>query len=85
MHLALERSQEETVWLLLWLASTLPTSVFPEEVQYAAQRLHADRATADQGEDVRGFRDGSNRTAEDVAREKGDLWSGLLAEGILTV
>ena len=82
LHVAVERTQQESVWLLLWLASGLQTQVFPEEVSQAAEVMGASRATA-QGSDIRGLRDKQGRTAEDVAKTLGSTWAVLLGAGIL--
>lgn len=44
LHAALEKGQEEVVWLLLWLGSGLEASVFPEEVTEAARKMEAERS-----------------------------------------
>jgi len=82
LHVAIERSQQEAAWLLLWLASPLQTHTFPDEVVQAAESLEAGRETA-RGVDVRSLRDEQGRTAEDVAGNMGDSWSALLGAGIL--
>ena len=83
LHSAIEKSQQESVWLLLWLASNFPTSSFPDEVIQAAEGMGAGRETA-QGFDIRNLRDDQNRTAQDVAGTMGDMWAGLLVTGALT-
>lgn len=82
LHVAMEKSQQEVVWLLLWLASHLQTEVFPEEVVEAAHKLDASRKFAE-GADIRGFRDDQHRNAEDIARNIPTVWGGLLGAGIL--
>ena len=85
LHKAIENQQQETVWLLLWLASKLPTEAFPEEVRQAAVTLGAGRefvAGDGDGEDVRALRDGEGRNAEDVARSVGG-WEGMVEGGLL--
>jgi len=82
LHVAIERMQQEAVWLLLWLASGLNTEVFPEEVSQAAERMGAGRDTAD-GIDIRSLRDEQERTAEDAAGSMGNRWAGLLGAGVL--
>jgi len=82
LHLALEKSQHETVWLLLWLASELPTTEFPEAILQAAEVMGAGRETV-HGPDIRGIRDVEGRTAEDVAGSMGSTWAELLRSGIL--
>ncbi|TVY75985.1 hypothetical protein LSUE1_G006449, partial [Lachnellula suecica] len=70
LHMAVEKNQQEAVWLLLWLASSVPTNAFPEEVAQAAQEMGAGRETAS-GVDLRSLRDEQHRSAEDVARGMG--------------
>ncbi|KAH8685929.1 hypothetical protein BGZ60DRAFT_104378 [Tricladium varicosporioides] len=82
LHVAVEKRQQEVVWLLLWLASHLQTEVFPEEVIEAAQNLDASRKFA-VGADIRGFRDDQHRNAEDIARNMPTVWGGLVGAGIL--
>lgn len=82
LHAAVEKSQVESVWLLLWLASDFPTTSFPDEVIRAAEGMGAGRETA-QGPDIRCLRDEQNRTAEELASSMGDTWTGLLATGAL--
>jgi len=83
LHVAIENSQLEVVWLLLWLASHLKMDMFPEEVAQAAQLLGAGRQTAEDGADIRDLRDENNRTAEGVAYSMGGMWSLFLHEGVL--
>jgi len=82
LHVAIEKTQQEAVWLLLWLASGLQTPVFPEEVSQAAEVMGAARETAG-GVDIRSFRDEQERTAEDVAGSMGNTWAALLGAGVL--
>jgi hypothetical protein len=82
LHVAVEKSQQDVVWLLLWVASEFPTWGFPEEVANVAQAMGAGRETA-RGPDIRSLRDEQGRTAEDVARSMGDTWAGLLEAGFL--
>jgi hypothetical protein len=84
LHVAIERGQQEAVWLLLWLASGLQTQSFPVEFAQAAEDMDSARETAN-GADIRGFRDEHERTAADVARSMGTMWIGLLMAGVLQV
>ena len=81
LHVAIEKNQQEAVWLLLWLASELPTSAFPDEVISTTQVMGAGRQTA-QGPDIRGLRDEHGKNGEDVAGNLGNTWAGLLGAGI---
>ncbi|KAK2625276.1 hypothetical protein QTJ16_005645 [Diplocarpon rosae] len=82
LHVAIEQSQQEAVWLLLWLASPIQSHAFPAEVIQAAETMGAERVTAE-GVDIRALRDEQGQTAEDVARGMGSEWAGLLSAGIL--
>jgi len=81
LHVALEKGQEEVVWLLLWLGSGLETSEFPEVVVEAAKQMQAERLGG--AEDIRGLRDEAERTPADVARQMGSVWAGLVGAGVL--
>lgn len=72
LHVAVEKGQEEIIWLLLWLASTLPTNVFPEQMIQMAGTMRVGRDTAD-GEDIRSLRDVEGRLASDLARSTGNI------------
>jgi hypothetical protein len=82
LHVAIEKSQEEVVWLLLWLASAIPTEAFPQEVSEAAATIGAGRDTAG-GVDIRGLKDEGERTAGDVAGTMGSQWAALVGAGVL--
>jgi hypothetical protein len=82
LHVAIEKSKEEVVWLLLWLASDLPTNVFPGEVVQLAQLMGADRVPSREG-DIRGLRDEQERTAADTASSMGSVWANLLTARVL--
>jgi hypothetical protein len=84
LHVAIERGQQEAVWLLLWLASGLQTQLFPVEVAQAAEAMDSERQTAN-GADIRSLRDEQEKTAADVARSMGTMWTGLLMAGVLQV
>lgn len=77
LHVAVERGQQEVVWLLLWIGSGMDSHDFPEEVVAAAYGLGAGREFAQAGVDVRGLRDEQERSAGDVARALGG-WEAFL-------
>ncbi|GJC85304.1 hypothetical protein ColLi_08142 [Colletotrichum liriopes] len=83
LHLALEKDQEEVVWLLLWIASPVPTDVFPVSARQAAEALQIVRLTNDNAEDIRALRTEAGQTAEDIARSKPARWGALVDAGIL--
>ncbi|CAD6450904.1 faf8eb4a-ee45-4557-9c06-25fcede9c95e [Sclerotinia trifoliorum] len=72
LHVAVEKGQEEVIWLLLWLASTLSTNIFPEQITQMAETVGVGRDTAD-GEDIRNLRDAEGRLASDLARSTGNV------------
>lgn len=81
LHLAIEKGQEEAVWLMLYLGSPLPLDMFPQEAAHAAQSMGVERL--DGRENICCLRDDQNLTAEDYARNLGDKWSRLLQGGVL--
>ena len=83
LHLAVERGQEEIIWLLLWMASSLPSHVFPEAAVQAAQAMGIQRpGDVPPAEDIRALKDDRGRTAESVAAEMGGaVWSAVLHPG----
>lgn len=83
LHLAIEKSQEEAIWLLLYLGSPrLPTEAFPEEALAAAQSMGVDRMPAG-GEDIVSVRDEEGRSAEDYASAMAPVWDRLVQAGVL--
>ncbi|EXF75942.1 hypothetical protein CFIO01_00427 [Colletotrichum fioriniae PJ7] len=83
LHVAVEKAQEEVVWLLLWIASRLPTDVFPAEARQAAEGLQIVRLTNDVGEDIRALKAEDGTTAEDVAKGLPARWAALVDAGVL--
>lgn len=83
LHVALEKGQEEAVWLLLYLGSPkVPTEAFPEEALAAATSIGVDRMPAG-GEDLAAVRDDEGRSADDYARAMAPLWDRLVQAGVL--
>ncbi|KAK7754011.1 hypothetical protein SLS62_004110 [Diatrype stigma] len=86
LHLAVERGQEEVVWLLLWVASALPARAFPEAAVRGALALGLQqRPGTAPAEDIRALTDDRGRTAEAVATEigAGGPWAAVLPAGVL--
>ncbi|KAI1389916.1 uncharacterized protein F4822DRAFT_218168 [Hypoxylon trugodes] len=83
LHLAVEKGQEETIWLLLWIASTLPTAAFPAPAVQAAQAMGISRPSTLASEDIRALTDNQGRTAEAVAAQIGGIWTSILESGAL--
>ncbi|KAF4819067.1 hypothetical protein CGCTS75_v011801 [Colletotrichum tropicale] len=83
LHVAVEKSQEEVVWLLLWIASPLPTDLFPQSARQAAEALQIVRLTNDNAQDIRAIQNDAGQTAEDVAKGLPARWAALVDAGIL--
>lgn len=85
LQIALERRQEECVWLLLYMASPrLPSEAFPDEAIAAAVSMGVDRMPASSGvEDIVTVRDAEGRSAEEYARALAPVWDRLVAAGVL--
>lgn len=84
LHLAVENQQEEVVWLLLWLSSTVPSESFPEMARQSAESMGLGRLHVDAAGDVRGLRDSQGRDAETMAQQSAGSLAGLLNAGVLT-
>ncbi|KAJ4422516.1 hypothetical protein N0V82_002850 [Gnomoniopsis sp. IMI 355080] len=83
LQIALEKQQEEAVWLLLYLGSPrLPIEAFPDEAIAAAQSMGVDRMPPG-GEDIVSLRDEGGRSAEDYARAVAPVWDRLVQAGVL--
>jgi hypothetical protein len=84
LHLAVENQQEEIVWTLLWLSSTVSTDVFPPMVRQTAEGVGLGRLNVDGDGDVRGLRDSQGRVAETVAQQRPGTLAALLDAGVLS-
>lgn len=82
LHVAVENFNEEIAWLLLWIASQLPTEKFPEQARQDAEAVGLGRSTAAEGEDIRWIKNEAGRTPGDIARNIGGVWTLLIAKGI---
>ncbi|CAM1500865.1 Fc.00g100270.m01.CDS01 [Cosmosporella sp. VM-42] len=83
LHLAIEKMQEETVWLLLWLSSTVPSEEFPGPARQAAESMGVGRLHVAPEGDIRGLQDAQGRRAKDIAQQLQGPWSAMLERGIL--
>ncbi|KAI1341390.1 hypothetical protein F5Y15DRAFT_355185 [Xylariaceae sp. FL0016] len=83
LHLAIEKGQEEVVWLLLWTASSLRTEAFPLAATQVAQQQSLSRPGTSPADDIRALKDDEGRTAEMQAAQMGDNWQVLLRAGVL--
>lgn len=85
LHVAVIHGRLEVAWLLLFLASSLPTSDFPMEVLQAAEQLQLSREEQSDKVDIRALKDEQGMTAADVATVFGGVWTDWLASGRLIV
>lgn len=85
LHLAIEKKQEEAVWLLLWLVSTIPDDGFPSPARHAAESLGVGRLQVTAEGDIRGLKDGQGRSAADLAQQIQGPWIALLQAGVLSI
>ncbi|KAI0179236.1 hypothetical protein GGR52DRAFT_588984 [Hypoxylon sp. FL1284] len=83
LHLAVERGQQEVVWMLLWIASTLDASAFPEPAVRAARDLGVRRPGTLAADDIRALADDQGRTAEAIAAQIRGPWAPMLESGVL--
>ncbi|KAM0542027.1 hypothetical protein ACHAPJ_013002 [Fusarium lateritium] len=85
LHLAIEKAQEESVWLLLWLCSTIPDSSFPDYARSVAEALGVGRLSVTKEKDIRGLQDSQGRTAADLAQQQPGQWGSILQTGLLSL
>jgi len=84
LHIAVEEDQEDTFYLLLFLASRLPESAFPRALLVSAQQSGITRPPVCPDPDIRSLRDANGETAEDYARRIGGSWGWLAETGIFS-
>lgn len=85
LHAAVANGHREVAWLLLLLASQLPEMEFPALVYQEAGALGIMREDQEGLVDIRSLPDAHGRTAEDVAREVGVIWTGWTGNGRLAM
>ncbi|KXJ91095.1 hypothetical protein Micbo1qcDRAFT_234322 [Microdochium bolleyi] len=83
LHIAVQKGQDEVVWALLWLASSLSSHTIPELVSQSAQAMGLERPQVTHSEDIRSLQDSQGRTAEDIAAQMGGVWTTLVESGVL--
>jgi hypothetical protein len=85
LHAAITESRQEVAWLLLLTASKLDTAEMPAEVLAEAEQIGIARSEGDLEDkmDIRLLKDANGRTAEDLAKETGGVWSNWVAKGWL--
>lgn len=83
LHVAIQKGQDEVVWALLWLASSLSSHVIPEVVSQSAQAMGLERPHVTRSDDIRALQDSQGRTAEAIATQMGGVWKPLVDSGVL--
>lgn len=83
LHVAIQNSRVEVAWLLLFLASSLDTSQFPQDVLDAAQNFGLSREDQSGKADIRTLKDAEGLTAEQRAVSIGGVWNEWLQAGRL--
>jgi hypothetical protein len=85
LHVAIRYNQEEVVWLMLVLGSSLDWSQFPPQVLQAMELLNLSKDDRKVGIDLRSLKDSEGRTAAALAQEMGGIWSSWCESGRLSV
>lgn len=85
LHVAIRYNQEEVVWLMLVLGSSLDWSQFPPQVLQAMELLNLSKDDRKVGIDLRSLKDSEGRTAAALAQEMGGVWSSWCESGRLSV
>jgi hypothetical protein len=75
LHAAIQNGQEEVAWLLLVLGSKLEWSSFPPNVLQTAKANDISPDDRHSDPDIRSLEDAQGRTASDIARSLGGVWS----------
>ncbi|KAH7118731.1 hypothetical protein B0J11DRAFT_508834 [Dendryphion nanum] len=84
LHAAVQAQSREVAWLLLLLASNLDLLSFPAEVFQEAEVFGIMRGESGEDEvDIRSLKDAEGKSAEDLAKEIGGVWSEFVAKGWL--
>ena len=74
LHAAIVNDNQVIAWLLLWLASSLDSSVFPRDVVQPAQEMGIPRGDMTNQIDIRSLKDSESRTAAQLAQTIGGPW-----------
>ncbi|KAK0615058.1 hypothetical protein B0T17DRAFT_498016 [Bombardia bombarda] len=83
LHVAIECQQASVFWLLLWVGSTLPASVFFPGAAQAAEGMGLRRRDdIPRDVDVRYVKDAQGRLPADLCREAGLPWSRYVEGGL---
>ncbi len=81
LHVAIENQRVEVAWLLLFLASSVNDSAFPNEVMSAAREAGISRTDHGRHMDIRSLKDSEGKTAYERAKDIGGIWETWVSEG----
>ncbi|EFW99170.1 hypothetical protein CMQ_5591 [Grosmannia clavigera kw1407] len=85
LHLAVEKEQEEVLYLLLFLSSQLPLDAFPPAVLQSAEQIGLVRPPSISSHaDIRTLQDQGGETAAMYASRKGGQWAAIAQTGLLS-
>jgi hypothetical protein len=84
LHAAIANGRVEVAWLLLFLASNLETSQFPDKILRLADQLGVQRDCQDGKVDIRDLENDEGLTPAHTARGVRGIWTEWLASGRLT-
>lgn len=79
LHVAVDNGKADAFWLLLWVASDLPTDNFSLEMRQTMGSIGLERGVA--GEDLRFLKDVEGRTPGDYAAASGE-WDEWINGGV---
>ena len=83
LHAAVANNNETVAWLMLWLASSLDSNLFPREMVETAHELELSRPDTVNKVDIRGLQDDNGMTAEQYATQFGGPWNVWISNGWL--
>jgi hypothetical protein len=83
LHVAIRNNQQEVAWLMLVLGSCLDWSEFPPAVLHAMESMGLSKDDRSAQPDIRTLKDNEGKTAAEVAKEWGGVWSDWTKSGRL--
>lgn len=83
LHVAVENHNQIVAWLLLWLASSLDSSVFPAEVVRLTQEMGILRQNMRNRVDIRSLENEDGKTAGQLAAMISGVWDQWVMKGWL--
>jgi len=83
LHAAIEGNSSKVAWFLLFVASDYDLQGFPAEVLQHARAMGVQRDVTTDKVDIRTLRDSRGRTAEQLAADKGGIWTDWVGAGPL--